>query len=41
MIKRVENAMVKASVHPEVPSYFVECLVYNCPNDVLNAGRLG
>jgi hypothetical protein len=34
ILKRVENAMVAASVHREVPSYFVECLVYNCPNDI-------
>ena len=24
--------MVAAGVHGEVPSYFVECLVYNCPD---------
>lgn len=32
ILKRVENAMVEAGVHRMVPSFFVECLVYNCPN---------
>ncbi|MFD8918888.1 hypothetical protein ACFV0Y_13875 [Streptomyces sp. NPDC059569] len=31
-MKRVENAMVAEGVHREVPSFFVECLVYNCPD---------
>jgi hypothetical protein len=35
VMKRVENAMVAASVHREVPSFFVECLVYNVPNSIL------
>jgi hypothetical protein len=35
ILKRVENLMVANGVHREVPSYFVECLVYNCPNSVL------
>ena len=35
ILKRVENAMVIADAHREVPSYFIECLVYNCPNSVL------
>lgn len=34
IMKRVENAMVDAGVHREVPSFFVECLVYNCPDRV-------
>ena len=34
ILKRTENAMVKANEHREVPSYFVECLVYNCPNKI-------
>lgn len=34
ILKRLENSMVTAGVHPEVPSYFVECLVYNCPNSM-------
>ena len=36
IMKRVENAMVDAGTHREVPSYFVECLVYNCPDTILN-----
>lgn len=36
IMKRVENLMVQNDVHREVPSYFVECLVYNCPDAVLN-----
>lgn len=34
IMKRVENAMVVAGDHGEVPSFFVECLVYNCPDKV-------
>ncbi len=36
ILKRVENLMVSNGQHREVPSYFVECLVYNCPNSILN-----
>lgn len=35
IMKRVENLMVEADYHREVPSYFVECLVYNCPDEIL------
>lgn len=35
LLKRIENDMVDKGVHGEVPSYFMECLAYNCPNDVL------
>lgn len=35
IMKRVENAMVVAGIHREVQSFFVECLVYNCPDDIL------
>lgn len=35
IMKRVENAMVVAGIHREVPSFFVECLVYNCPDRIL------
>lgn len=31
ILKRVENAMLADDYHREVPSYFIECLVYNCP----------
>jgi len=34
IMKRTENAMVVAGKHREVPSFFVECLVYNCPDSV-------
>jgi hypothetical protein len=36
ILKRAENAMLEDAVHREVPSFFVECLVYNCPNSILN-----
>lgn len=36
ILKRVENLMASSGNHREVPSYFVECLVYNCPNIILN-----
>lgn len=36
IMKRVENAMVTSGDHREVPSFFVECLVYNCPDSILN-----
>lgn len=32
ILKRAENAMVRDKTHREVPSYFIECLVYNCPD---------
>jgi len=35
VMKRVENAMVEAKVHREVPSFFIECLVYNCPDQII------
>jgi hypothetical protein len=35
IMKRVENAMVTSGVHREVPSFFVECLAYNCPDHIL------
>jgi hypothetical protein len=35
IMKRVENAMVLEGRHREVPSFFVECLVYNCPDNIL------
>jgi hypothetical protein len=34
IMKRVENAMIVEGVHRKVPSFFVECLVYNCPDSV-------
>jgi hypothetical protein len=35
VLKRVENLMLERSIHRAVPSYFVECLVFNCPNHIL------
>ncbi len=35
VMKRVENAMVTAKTHREVPSFFIECLVFNCPNSII------
>jgi len=35
VLKRIENAMVEDSVIDELPSYFMECLVYNVPNLIL------
>jgi hypothetical protein len=32
ILKRIANTMCEESYHREVPSYFIECLVYNCPN---------
>lgn len=37
ILKRLENAMVVADYHREVPSFFVECLVYNCPDSLFAA----
>jgi hypothetical protein len=35
IMKRLENEMVRHGVYNEVPSFFVECLVYNVPNKYL------
>jgi hypothetical protein len=34
ILKRVENEMVALAAHRDLPSYFVECLAYNCPDAV-------
>lgn len=34
ILKRLENIMVDADYHRPVPSFFVECLVYNCPDEI-------
>jgi len=34
VLKRVENAMVANGVHRAVPSFFIESLVYECPDSV-------
>jgi hypothetical protein len=35
VLKRLENAMGADGAHQEVPSYFIECLVFNCPDTIL------
>lgn len=37
ILKRLENAMVDDKVHRDLPSYFIECLTYNCPDNALDA----
>lgn len=37
ILKRLENAMVSDGTHREVPSFFIECLVYNCPDSLFAA----
>jgi hypothetical protein len=34
IMKRVENLMVENDFHRVVPSFFMECLVYNCPDEI-------
>jgi hypothetical protein len=36
LLKRIENAMSGDDVFKELPSFFIECLVFNCPNSVFN-----
>jgi hypothetical protein len=36
ILKRVENAMLENEVHREVQSFFIESLVYNCPDSIIN-----
>jgi hypothetical protein len=33
LLKRIENAMAQDAVFNELPSFFIECLAYNCPDD--------
>lgn len=33
ILKRLENKMVSEGKTNEVPSYLMECLIYNCPNE--------
>ena len=32
ILKRTENALAAAGLHKALPSYFIECLAYNCPD---------
>lgn len=34
LLKRIENTMVKNGTFRELPSFFMECLAYNCPDSV-------
>lgn len=34
LLKRIENKMAEDGVFRELPSFFIECLAYNCPNSV-------
>lgn len=37
ILKRLENAMASDGTHREVPSFLIECLVYNCPDSLFSA----
>jgi hypothetical protein len=37
ILKRIENAMVTDKAYRELPSYFVECLAYNCPDSLFSS----
>jgi hypothetical protein len=39
-LKNAENVLAKAGAVKELPSYFMECLVFNVPADTLKAGDL-
>lgn len=34
ILKRIENAIAQSGTSKALPSYFVECLTYNCPDSV-------
>lgn len=34
ILKRVENALSEEGTHRSLPSYFIECLAYNCPDSL-------
>lgn len=34
ILKRIENVMAEDGTFRELPSFFIECLAYNCPNSV-------
>ncbi|MFF4345466.1 hypothetical protein ACFY00_36845 [Kitasatospora sp. NPDC001540] len=38
VLKAVENELSAMGVIKDLPSYFMECLIYNVPNDVLRTG---
>lgn len=36
LLKRIENAMAADGTFRELPSFFMECLAYNCPNHIFS-----
>jgi hypothetical protein len=36
ILKRIENAMAAEGTFRELPSYFIECLAYNCPDELFS-----
>lgn len=36
LLKRIENAMAEDKVFHELPSFFMECLAYNCPDYIFS-----
>lgn len=40
VLKRAENYLVGQGVISELPSYLMECLIWNVPNSILNNGTL-
>ncbi|MBV2159833.1 nucleotidyltransferase [Achromobacter denitrificans] len=36
LLKRIENSMVEGGSFRALPSYFMECLAYNCPDSIFN-----
>lgn len=36
LLKRIENAMAQDGTFRELPSFFMECLAYNCPDHVFS-----
>lgn len=36
LLKRIENAMAEDGKFRELPSFFMECLAYNCPDNVFS-----
>jgi len=39
ILKRVQNAMVQSGHSDELPSYFIECLAYNCPDQLFSGSN--
>ena len=36
LLKRIENAMVDDGIFYKLPSFFMECLAYNCPDSIFS-----